>query len=88
MRIPRQNPFSAFLLPVSTREISKHDTVIENGPGTGNLTKELMKKNPKDLLVVEKDERLSNLFVSMLNKIDIKTESFSDSTRKLSTSIL
>ena len=36
----------------------------------------------------EKDERLSNLFVSMLNKIDIKTESFSDSTRKLSTSIL
>ena len=28
----------------------------------------------------EKDERLSNLFVSMLNKIDIKTESFSDST--------
>jgi hypothetical protein len=36
----------------------------------------------------EKDERLSNLFVSMLNKIDIKTESFSDSTGKLSTSIL
>ena len=36
----------------------------------------------------EKDERLSNLFVSMLNKLDIETESFSDSTGKLSTSIL
>ena len=36
----------------------------------------------------EKQERLSNLFVSMLNKLDIDTESFSDSTGKLSTSIL
>ena len=36
----------------------------------------------------EKQERLSNLFVSMLNKLDIETESFSDSTGKLSTSIL
>jgi len=36
----------------------------------------------------EKDERLSNLFVSMLNKLDIETESFSDSTGKLSTPIL
>lgn len=36
----------------------------------------------------EKQERLSNLFISMLNKLDIETESFSDSTGKLSTSIL
>lgn len=36
----------------------------------------------------EKEERLSNLFVSMLNKLDIETESFSDSTGKLSTPIL
>ena len=46
---------------VETGEISKNDTVIEIGPGTGNLTKELIKKNPKNLLVVEKDEELSNL---------------------------
>lgn len=31
----------------------------------------------------EKEVRLSNLFVSMLNKVDIETESFSDSTGKL-----
>lgn len=36
----------------------------------------------------EKEERLSNLFVSMLNKLDIERESFSDSTGKLSSSIL
>jgi len=32
----------------------------------------------------EKKERLSNLFVSMLNKLDIETEQFSDSTGPLS----
>ena len=36
----------------------------------------------------EEEERLSNLFVSMLNKLNVKTESFSDSTGKLSTQIL
>ena len=36
----------------------------------------------------EKEERLSNLFVNILNKLDIETESFSDSTGKLSTSII
>ena len=36
----------------------------------------------------EKEERLSNLFVSMLNRLDIETEEFSDSTGRLSTSIL
>jgi len=57
---------------VDSGEISKHDTVIEIGPGTGNLTKELIKKNPKNLLVVEKDEGLSNLlFEKYGNKITI-----------------
>ena len=36
----------------------------------------------------EKEERLSNLFVSMLNRLHIETEEFSDSTGRLSTSIL
>ena len=31
----------------------------------------------------EKEERLSNLFLSMLNKLDIEAESFSDSTGRL-----
>ena len=36
----------------------------------------------------EKEERLSNLFVSMLNRLHIETEEFSESTGRLSTSIL
>ncbi|MGB2434967.1 MAG: DUF1552 domain-containing protein [Flavobacteriaceae bacterium] len=36
----------------------------------------------------ENKERLSNLYVNMLNRLDIETESFSDSTGKLSTTIL
>tara|TARA_B100000963_G_scaffold248095_1_gene217220 strand:- start:1744 stop:3090 length:1347 start_codon:yes stop_codon:yes gene_type:complete len=36
----------------------------------------------------EKQERLSNLYLNMLNRLDVDSESFSDSTGKLSTSIL
>ena len=36
----------------------------------------------------EKQERLSNLYLNMLNRLDVNCESFSDSTGKLSTSIL
>ena len=30
--------------------------ILEIGPGTGNLTKHLLEKNPKELLLIEKDE--------------------------------
>ena len=36
----------------------KNKTVLEIGPGTGNLTSFILKKNPKKFLVVEKDNRL------------------------------
>ena len=36
-------------------EISNDDVVLEIGPGTGNLTKKLLEKKPKKLIVVEKD---------------------------------
>jgi hypothetical protein len=36
----------------------------------------------------EKKERLSNLYVNMLNKLDIPSEQFSDSTGELSTDIV
>ena len=36
----------------------KDKTVLEIGPGTGNLTSFILKKNPKKFLVVEKDNRL------------------------------
>ncbi len=46
---------------VDLGDISNKDTVIEIGPGTGNLTGELLKRNPKKLIVVEKDNILSDL---------------------------
>ena len=39
----------------------KNKSILEIGPGTGNLTKNLLKKNPKKILVVEKDNHLSEL---------------------------
>ena len=40
--------------------ISKNDTILEIGPGTGNLTDEIIKRNPKKIILVEKDKYLSN----------------------------
>ena len=38
----------------------KNKTVLEIGPGTGNLTSYILKKKPKKLIVIEKDNELSN----------------------------
>ena len=38
----------------------RNKTVLEIGPGTGNLTTEILKKNPKKFIVIEKDNILSN----------------------------
>ena len=35
--------------------------ILEIGPGTGNLTRHLLEKNPKELLLIEKDERLCKI---------------------------
>ena len=35
--------------------------ILEIGPGTGNLTLEILKKNPKKMIVIEKDNNLANL---------------------------
>ena len=64
---------------VDLGDISNKDTVIEIGPGTGNLTGELMKRNPKKLIVVEKDNILSDLLhrkynsdITVINKDILK----------------
>ena len=46
-------------LIVNLANIKQDDTLIEVGPGTGNLTKELLSKNPKKLILIEKDKNLS-----------------------------
>ena len=45
----------------------KDKTVLEIGPGTGNLTTYILKKKPKKIFVIEKDNELSK---SLRNKFD------------------
>ena len=42
----------------------KDKYILEIGPGTGNLTKNILKKNPKEIIVIEKD----NMLAELLNK--------------------
>ena len=39
----------------------KDKSILEIGPGTGNLTKNILKKNPKKLIVIEKDYDLAEM---------------------------
>ena len=52
---------------VNTIDI-KNKTVLEIGPGTGNLTELLLKKNPKKMHLIEKDENLVNLLKNKFSK--------------------
>ena len=55
----------------NTTEI-KNKTILEIGPGTGNLTSYILKKNPKKIYVVEKDNELSiNLKSKFGNQLKI-----------------
>ena len=52
----------------------KDKTILEVGPGTGNLTSFILKHNPKKVIVIEKDnelaENLSNTFKDQLTIIN------------------
>jgi len=65
---------------VSIIEI-KNKSILEIGPGTGNLTKNILKKNPKKILLIEKDYDLAQLLkenlssdVSIINKDVLKVD--------------
>ena len=45
---------------INIDDISNEDIVLEIGPGTGNLTKKILEKKPKNLIVIEKDNELAN----------------------------
>ena len=51
---------------VSIIEI-KNKSILEIGPGTGNLTKNILKKNPKKILLIEKDYDLAQLLKENLS---------------------
>ncbi len=60
---------------VNIGNINKDNEVLEIGPGTGNLTESIIKKNPKKLFVIEKDSSLTKLLKGKFNQdIDIINE--------------
>ena len=44
---------------INTGDIKKNDTILEVGPGTGNLTEKILSKNPKKIFAVEMDKFLT-----------------------------
>ena len=44
---------------INAGDIKKNDTVLEVGPGTGNLTEKILSKNPKKISAIEKDKSLT-----------------------------
>ena len=53
----------------------KDKSILEIGPGTGNLTSKILEKNPKNMIVIEKDNRLIGLLKDTFgSKIDIINE--------------
>ena len=42
-------------------------SILEVGPGTGNLTSYILKKNPKKIFLVEKDENLVSFLTNQFN---------------------
>ena len=50
----------------------KNKTILEIGPGTGNLTNYIIKKKPKKVLVIEKDNQLAeDLRIKYSNNLEI-----------------
>ncbi len=61
-------------LIVNLGDIKKDDIILEIGPGSGNLTSKIIEKKPKEITVIEKDNKLSDLlnrkFGSTINIIN------------------
>ena len=53
----------------------KNHSILEVGPGTGNLTSHILKNNPKKIFVIEKDNNLASFLADQFkNKIIIINE--------------
>ena len=53
-------------------KITAIETVLEIGPGTGNLTEEIIKQKPKKIILIEKDNKLSEeLLLKFGNTVEI-----------------
>ena len=45
-----------------------NQNIVEIGPGTGNLTKKILEEKPKNLILIEKDQLLSDHLINELKK--------------------
>ena len=53
----------------------KGKNILEIGPGSGNLTNAILEKNPRELMVIEKDESLVSILKQRFkDKIIIKND--------------
>ncbi|WP_435095699.1 16S rRNA (adenine(1518)-N(6)/adenine(1519)-N(6))-dimethyltransferase RsmA [Candidatus Pelagibacter bacterium nBUS_27] len=59
--------------------------ILEVGPGTGNLTNEILKANPKKLYLIEKDNELS---ISLKNKYNDKISLYNEDILNFNTQSL
>ena len=72
MNLPKKSLGQNFLIDknilnkITDQVDIKDQTVIEIGPGTGNLTYEIIKKKPKYLILIEKDK---NLYLELKKKL-------------------
>ena len=80
MLIPKKSLGQNYLLDrnIAKKIISSinilNQTIIEIGPGTGKLTDEIIKKKPKKLIIIEKDNKLYEFLLKKyinINKIEI-----------------
>ncbi|MDP3991834.1 MAG: 16S rRNA (adenine(1518)-N(6)/adenine(1519)-N(6))-dimethyltransferase RsmA [Candidatus Colwellbacteria bacterium] len=55
-------------------EIGPRDTIVEIGPGHGELTEHLVAMNPKRVIVIEKDPRLVNFLKEKFQIIGTKSQ--------------
>ena len=58
----------------------KDKIILEIGPGTGNLTSYILKKNPKKFFVIEKDNQLA---INLNNKFDKQLTIINDDVLKI-----
>jgi 16S rRNA (adenine1518-N6/adenine1519-N6)-dimethyltransferase len=58
----------------------KGKSILEIGPGTGNLTENILKKNPKKLTIIEKDNQLAEL---LKKKLDANVTIINDDVLKV-----
>ena len=74
------------IINIITNTVSiKDNEVLEVGPGTGNLTKEILKKNPSKMYLIEKDTFLAE---NLKETVDERVKIFNEDILKFDENLL